>query len=179
MDILPVAPLQVTVSSSFHIAEKLYRIVDAAIADVSTSVCELLDGHVVVGSLTEPDLETAIVLVRTNVSDLYCGPISVRYLTFPYPQEPYYRVIVTSPEDYVGDVIGSLSGRDGFIEAVHRIDDAFAIKCRVPIATMIGYDSELSKMTGGSGRAKYAFIGYFRRARGPRPPLPPAVAARA
>jgi len=61
MDILPVAPLQVSVSSaSQHIAEKLYLIVDAAIADVSTSVCELLKEHVVVSSLTERDRGSAM-----------------------------------------------------------------------------------------------------------------------
>jgi predicted membrane GTPase involved in stress response len=180
MNILPVAPLQVSVSSaSQHIAEKLYLIVDAAIADVSTSVCELLKGHVVVSSLTERDLESAIVLMRTRVSDLCCGPISVRYLTFPCPQEPYYRVVVTSPEVYVDDVIGDLNRRVGCIEAMHHIDDGVAIKCRVPVAKMIGYDLALSKMTRGQGKTDYAFIGYHWRPREPDSPMPPAIAARA
>jgi len=180
MDILPVSPLQIRVSStSQHTAEKLYPIVDAAIADVSTSVCELLKEHVVVSSVTERDLESAIVLMRTRVSDLLCGPISVRYLTFPYPQEPYYRVVVTSPEDYVGDVIGDLNRRVGYIQAMHHIDDGVAIKCGVPIANMIGYELALSKMTRGRGKAACAFIGYHRRWKESEPPMPPAVAARA
>jgi predicted membrane GTPase involved in stress response len=180
MSILPVAPLQVSVSSaSQHVAEKLYLIVDAAIADVSTSVCELFKGHVVVSSLTERDLESATVLMRTRIHDLFCSPISVRYLTLPYPQEPYYRVVVTSPEDYVGDVIGDLNRRVGCIEAMHHIDEGVAIKCGVPIANMIGYDLALSKMTRGLGRTDYAFIGYHWRRREPEPPMPTAVAARA
>jgi predicted membrane GTPase involved in stress response len=181
MNNLPVAPLQVSVSSSTHVAEKLYPLVDAAIADVSTSVCELLNGHVVVSSLTERDLESAIVRMRTNVSDLYCGPISVRYLTINCPrgEEPYYRVVITSPMDYVGDVIGDLSKRAGHIEAMHRIDAGCAIKCAVPVATMLGYDLALSKMTRGQGKTDYAFIGYHWRRREPEPPLPPAIAARA
>jgi hypothetical protein len=180
MDILPIAPLQVYVSSpSQHIAEKLYSIVDAAVADVPSSICVLLDGRVVLGSLTERNLETAIVVARTHVSDLQCGPIRITYLDTPYPQEPYYRVVVTSPEDYVGDVIGDLNRRVGCIEAMHHVDDGFAIKCGVPIATMIGYDLALSKITRGRGKTDYAFIGYHMRAREPEPPLPPAIAARA
>jgi predicted membrane GTPase involved in stress response len=180
MHILPVAPLQVSVSSaSQHIAEKLYPIVDAAIAGVSTSVCELLKGHIVVSSLTERDLESAIVLMRTRVSDLQCGSMSVRYLTFPFPQEPYYRVVVTSPEAYMGDVIGDLNKRVGCVEAMHHVDDGVAIKCGVPVAKMIGYDLALSKMTRGRGKTDYAFIGYHYRPREPDSPLPPAVAARA
>ena len=180
MDILPIAPLQVCVSSSSqHIAEKLYPIIDAAVAGVPSSVCVLVDGRVVVGSLTEPNLETAIALARTHVSDLKCGPISITYLDTPYPQEPYYRVVVTSPEDHVGDVIGDLNRRVGCIEAMHHVDVGFAIKCGVPIATMIGYDLALSNVTRGRGKADYAFIGYHKRAREPEPPLPPAIAARA
>jgi hypothetical protein len=180
MDILPIAPLQVCISSpSQHIAENLYPIVDAALADVPSSICVLLDARVVVGSVTERNLETAIVLARNHLSDLLCGPISITFPDTPYPQEPYYRVVVTSPEDYVGDVIGDLNRRVGCIEAMHHVEDGYAIKCGVPIATMIGYDLALSKMTRGRGRANYAFIGYHRRAREPEPPLPPAIAARA
>jgi hypothetical protein len=180
MDILPIAPLQICVTSpSQPEAETLYRIVDAAIAKLPSSCCVLLDGQVTVGSLTEGSLETAIGLARTRVSDLRIGPIGITYLETPYPQEPYYRVVVTSPDDHVGDVIGDLNRRVGCIEALHQVDGGFAIKCGVPIATMIGYDLALSKMTRGRGRTDYAFIGYHRRAREPEPSLPPAVAARA
>jgi hypothetical protein len=162
-----------------HSGEVVPYIIDAIVAEVTSSICVLVDGRVVVGSLTERNLETAIVLARTRVSDLQCGPISITYLDTPYPQEPYYRVVVTSPDDYVGDVIGDLNRRVGCIEAMHHVDDSFAIKCGVPIATMIGYDLALSKVTHGRGKADYAFIGYHRRAREPEPPLPPAIAARA
>jgi len=43
----------------------------------------------------------------------------------------------------------------------------------VPIATMIGYDLALSKMTRGLGKTDYAFIGYHRRRQ--EPELPPIL----
>jgi hypothetical protein len=181
MDIVPIAPIQVCVTSaSQKLADKLYVLVDASIAETPSSICLLLDGCVVVGSLTERNLDSAIVLARTRVLDLMCGPIDITYLDTPHPQEPYYRVVVTSPEDYVGDVIGDLNKRVGCIEAMHQVAEGFVIRCGVPIATMIGYDLALSKITHGRGKTDYAFIGYHYRARKPEPPpLPPAVAARA
>ena len=56
---------------------------------------------------------------------------------------------------------------------MHHVDDDFAIKCGVPIATMIGYDLALSKMTRGLGKTDYAFIGYHRRRQ--EPELPPIL----
>ena len=180
MDILPVALLQVCVTSpSQQTAEKLYTMVGAVVVELPSSICLLSNGRVIIGALTERDLDSAIVLARPHVSDLQSGPIGITYLDTPFPQEPYYRVVVTTPGDYMGDVIGDLNSRVGCIEAMHNVDDGVAIKCGVPIATMIGYDLALSKMTRGRGKTDYAFIGYHRRAPEAEPPLPPAAAARA
>jgi predicted membrane GTPase involved in stress response len=153
--------------------------VDSALARHPAACCALSDGRVVVGALTEHDLEVGIDLARKQVSDLKIGPIEVTYLGDPYPQEPYCRVVVTTPEDYVGDVVGDLNRRVGCIETMDHVDGGFAVKCGVPLAQMIGYDLALSRTTRGRGRAEYAFIGYYRRVREVDPPLPPAVAARA
>jgi translation elongation factor EF-G len=180
MDILPIAPLRISVTSqSRATAKELYGIVDASLAKLPSTCCELSDGRVVVGALTEHSLESAITLARTQVYDLKLGPIEVTYLGDPYPQEPYYRVAVTLPTDYVGDVVGDLNRRVGCIETMDYFDASVTVKCGVPIATMIGYNLDLQVLTNGRGKAEYAFIGYYRRARQPEPPLPPAVAARA
>jgi hypothetical protein len=180
MDILPAAPLQIRVTSqSTPVAEKLYRLVDAALARAANACCILAGGGVVVGALTEGSLESAIDLARTRIADLKVGSIEICYLDDPYPQEPFYRVVVTTPEDFVGDVIGDLNRRVGAIEALHPIEGGFAIKCGVPMAEMLGYDLAFAKMTRGHGKVEFAFIGYYRRGRRPDPPLPPAAAMRA
>lgn len=180
MDIISAAPVQISVTSpSLASIEELYAIADAAIAALPSSCCVLSDGRVIIGALTEANLASATSSAGKHIPDLKLGPIEVTYFDTPNPVEPYYRVVVTSPADYYGDVIGDLSRRCGWIEAMHHVDHGFAIKCAVPIAAMIGYDSELSRMTRGRGNAEYAFIGYFPRAREPVPPLTPATAARA
>jgi translation elongation factor EF-G len=180
MDILPIAPLRISVTSpSRAIAKELYGIVDASLAKLPSTCCELSDGRVVVGALTERNLASAITLARTQIYDLKLGQIEVTYIDDPYPQEPYYRVAVTTPADYVGDVVGDLNRRVGCIETMDYFDGGVTVKCGVPIATMIGYDQDLELITSGRGKAEYAFIGYYRRTRQPEPPLPPAVAARA
>jgi predicted membrane GTPase involved in stress response len=138
----------------------------------------LLDG-VVLRALTERNFESARDLTRMKIADLRVGPLEVVYLDKPFPQEPFYRVAVSTPAAYVGDIIGHLNSRKACIESLHNDGDAVSIKCGVPIASMLGYDSVVSKMTNGRGSADYAFIGYHPRIWYPEPPLPPAVAARA
>jgi translation elongation factor EF-G len=180
MDILPISPLKCCVTSlSQPTAKELYAVVDSALARLPSACCELLDGRVVVGALTECGLESAIALARSIQSDLRSGPTALTYFDAPYPQEPYYRVVITTPEDHAGDVIGDLNRRIGCIESMNYFDGTVTVKCGVPISTMLGYDLALSEMTGGRGKADYSFIGYFRRAREPDSPLPPAIAARA
>jgi translation elongation factor EF-G len=180
MEILPIAPLKSCVTSASQpTAKELYAIVHSALAQQPSACCELSDGRVVIGALTECDLESAIAIARSHQSDLHSGPIAVTYLDTPYPQEPYYRVVVTTPEDHVGDVIGDLNRRIGSIESMNSFGGGIAVKCGVPISTMLGYDLALSEMTRGRGNAEYAFIGYDRRTRGPESPLPPAIAPRA
>jgi translation elongation factor EF-G len=180
MYILPIAPLKLCVTSlSQPTPKELYAIVDSALARLPSVCCELSDGQVVIGALTEHEIESALALARSHQSDLRAGPIAISYINFPYPQEPYYRVVITGPIDYVGDVIGDLNRRSGCIEAMNRFDGGVTVKAGVPIATMLGFDLAISKITNGRGKAEYAFIGYDRRRREPESPLPPAVAARA
>ena len=180
MYILPIAPLTICVSSlSQATAKELYAIIDSAIARLPSVCCEVLGGQAVIGALTELDIESALVLARSHQSDLRAGPIAISYPNFPYPLEPYYRVVVTSPEDFVGDVVGDLNRRAGRIEAMNHLDGSVTVKCAVPIATMLGYDAAIARMTKGRGKAEYAFIGYDRRRPEPELPLPPAIAERA
>jgi hypothetical protein len=180
MELLPTAPLYAWVGSpSQSDASLLYGAVDAAVAKSPGSIYVLSDGVVAVRALTERDFESAVALARTQVPDLHTGPLKVVYLDKAFPQEPFYRVAVTTPPDYIGDVIGDLNARKGCIESMHNDGESASIKCGAPIATMLGYNLSLSKITNGRGHVEYAFIGYHQRIVYPQPPHPPAVAARA
>ena len=69
----------------------------------------------------------------------------------PYLLEPIMHVEVVVPEDYMGDVIGNLSGKRGRIEGTKPRGQAVAIDAKVPLAEMFGYATEIRGMTQGRG----------------------------
>ncbi len=68
--------------------------------------------------------------------------------------EPMMAVEVTTPDDYLGDVIGDLNSRRGQIQAMEERSGARVVKALVPLAEMFGYVGDLRSKT--SGRASYS-----------------------
>lgn len=69
----------------------------------------------------------------------------------PVLLEPYMRVEVTVPEEYMGDVIGDLNSRRGRIEGMEARAGAQVIRSFVPLAEMFGYATDLRSKTQGRG----------------------------
>jgi elongation factor G len=63
--------------------------------------------------------------------------------------EPVMAVEVTTPEDYLGDVMGNLNSRRGRIESMEPLGNAQIIKAVVPLSEMFGYATDLRSMTQG------------------------------
>jgi len=63
--------------------------------------------------------------------------------------EPMMAVEVTTPEDYLGDVMGNLNSRRGRIEDMQPVGNAQLIKASVPLSEMFGYATDLRSMTQG------------------------------
>ncbi|GAA1069120.1 elongation factor G [Kitasatospora nipponensis] len=68
--------------------------------------------------------------------------------------EPMMAVEVTTPEDYMGDVIGDINSRRGQIQAMEERSGARVVKALVPLSEMFGYVGDLRSKT--SGRASYS-----------------------
>jgi elongation factor G len=68
--------------------------------------------------------------------------------------EPIMAVEATTPEDFMGDVIGHLNSKRGKVEGMEKRGNAQAIKALVPLAEMFGYATDLRSMT--QGRATYS-----------------------
>ncbi|WP_434094013.1 elongation factor G [Nonomuraea pusilla] len=68
--------------------------------------------------------------------------------------EPMMAVEVTTPEDYMGDVIGDLNGRRGQIQAMDERAGARVVRALVPLSEMFGYVGDLRSKT--QGRASYS-----------------------
>ncbi len=68
--------------------------------------------------------------------------------------EPVMKVDVTTPEEFMGDVIGNLNSRRGHIDGIDEHGTSRVIRAGVPLAEMFGYATELRSMT--QGRATYS-----------------------
>jgi elongation factor G len=79
----------------------------------------------------------------------------------PVLLEPCMKVEVTTPEDYMGDVVGDLNRRRGLIEGM---DDGVAgikiIRAVVPLAEMFGYATDLRSATQGRASYSMEFLKY-------------------
>jgi len=69
----------------------------------------------------------------------------------PILLEPIFKVEVTVPEDYMGDIIGDLSSRRGRIEGSDMNFGAVAVRGFVPLSEMFGYSTDLRSKTQGRG----------------------------
>jgi len=74
--------------------------------------------------------------------------------------EPYMKVEVTVPEEYMGDVIGDLNSRRGRIEGMEARNGVQAINAFVPLAEMFGYVTDLRSKTQGRGNYSMSFAHY-------------------
>ena len=72
----------------------------------------------------------------------------------PVLLEPIFKVEVTTPEEYMGDVIGDLNSRRGQVSGMTDRNNAKIIDAKVPLAQMFGYATDLRSKT--QGRASYS-----------------------
>ncbi|MDD6154666.1 MAG: elongation factor G [Eubacteriales bacterium] len=69
----------------------------------------------------------------------------------PVLLEPIFKVEITVPDEYMGDVIGDISGRRGRIEGSEMDKGAVNIRAMVPLSEMFGYATDLRSKTQGRG----------------------------
>ena len=85
-----------------------------------------------------------------------CGSMAMKNAmkkAAPVLMEPMMKVDVTTPDDYVGDVIGDINSRRGEIKGMEPINGATQVNSFVPLANMFGYATDLRSKT--QGRAQY------------------------
>jgi elongation factor G len=78
----------------------------------------------------------------------------------PVLLEPVFDVEVVTPEDFMGDVIGDISGRRGKVEAMDQRGGDRIVKAQVPLAEMFGYVTELRSRTQGRATSSMQFNSY-------------------
>ena len=78
----------------------------------------------------------------------------------PQLLEPIMNVDVTTPEDYVWDVMGDLSSRRGRIEGQEQKSGVTMIKVKVPLSEMFGYATQLRSLSQGRANYSMEFFAY-------------------
>ncbi|MCF4005878.1 elongation factor G [Corynebacterium uropygiale] len=74
----------------------------------------------------------------------------------PVLLEPVMSVEITTPEDYMGDVIGDVNARRGQVVSMEDRAGAKLVKAKVPLSSMFGYVGDLRSKT--QGRANYSMF---------------------
>ena len=69
----------------------------------------------------------------------------------PVLLEPVFKVEVTVPDGYMGDIIGDISSRRGRIEGSDIENGAAVVRGYVPLSEMFGYATDLRSKTQGRG----------------------------
>ncbi len=78
----------------------------------------------------------------------------------PVLLEPIHQLEVTVPEEFMGDVMGDLSGRRGKIQGMDANGPFQVIRANVPLGSLYRYSTDLRSMTGGRGFYKREFSHY-------------------
>ena len=74
--------------------------------------------------------------------------------------EPYMKVEVTIPEEYMGDIIGDLNSRRGRIEGMEAVSGSQVVRAFVPLSEMFGYATDMRSRTQGRGTYSMEFDHY-------------------
>jgi elongation factor G len=78
----------------------------------------------------------------------------------PVLLEPIMKVEVTTPEDFLGTVLGDLNSRRGQVEGMESRGNAQVVKAFVPLSTMFGYTTDLRSATQGRATSSMEFAYY-------------------
>ncbi len=78
----------------------------------------------------------------------------------PVLLEPIMKVEVSTPEDYMGDVMGDLNRRRGIIQSMDDLSSGKNIKAEVPLSEMFGYATDIRSMSQGRASYSMEFLKY-------------------
>ena len=81
-------------------------------------------------------------------------------LAKPVLLEPVMNVVIDTPEEYAGDLMGDLNGRRGRVQGMDVKGKITVIRAQVPLAEILTYASDLTSKTGGHGNYTMAFDHY-------------------
>ena len=133
----------------------------------------------VLEGIGELDLEKATeTLYERYGRHLHVGKPAIKYIRKDgMLHEPYMSVVVITPADFIGFVVGDLSARRGLVATMEDAGQMKEVRAEVPLAEMFGYSTALRAHTLGQARYEIDFLEYRSAPRGPDGPGPGGAAA--
>lgn len=78
----------------------------------------------------------------------------------PVLLEPFMNVEIDTPDQYMGDIIGSVNSRRGKVVNVEMRDDVRIVECHAPLSEMFGYSTQLRSLSQGRASFSMELIHY-------------------
>ena len=96
-------------------------------------------------------------IIKCTVTEMKCTVTEIGFKqAAPILLEPVMRIVVTTPEDYLGAVIGDLQRRRGQILAIAPVSRAQDVVAEAPLAELFNYVSALRSLSQGRAGFKMA-----------------------
>jgi len=116
------------------------------------------------GSAGYPVIDTKVTLYDGSFHEVDSSDMAFRMAAFmavrdgidkakPTILEPIMQVEITTPNEFLGDIIGDLNSRRAHIEGIESRDEVSAVRCLVPLAETFGFAGDLRSVS--QGRASY------------------------
>ncbi len=107
-----------------------------------------------------PVVDVKVTLLGGSAHDVDSSDISFKIAAFeavkdgilkasPVLLEPYMKVEIETPEQYMGDIIGNMNARRGKVVQVEMRNDIRVINCQAPLSDMFGYSTQLRSLSQG------------------------------
>ena len=163
--------LEVDIAAPSLVPRKLAEDAAAVLEGDERAAVAYKSGRAVLRAVWEVDADLAIFKIQEALKiQLRTSAPRLVYLKEPDLLEPVMQMHVTIPEIYLGDVMGDINRRRGLITGMEDLAErGKRIECKVPLAELFGYISDLKSMSNGSGSAEVNFDSYQPAPRDPNP----------
>jgi elongation factor G len=167
---IEVAPLPRGSGNRFYDRCENPNLSEEYLSAIREGIEEAASGGVLVG-YPAIDVETA--LLDVQIHDLYSDALAFRVASSrafekacsqadPVLLEPVMKTEILIPEEFMGEVIGDLNGRQGKIEQIAAKGPIQVLTARVPLSKMFGYSTALRSLSQGRGTFSMHFSHYDR-----------------
>lgn len=154
-------PLSQLVTSESGASERWFAQEAARHIPSGTNVqAEVTDDGLLLRGTTELELEIACHAIVQQYPGAKMHKPQLRFLEGPPLQEPYYQIVITTPEESLGNVIGDLNSRRATIALLQDSQSGKRISAEIPVGECFGYATQLRSLTRDRGTYEVRFVGY-------------------